>query len=67
VAFAARYAPNTTKICCPVLFHNGIRAAEVKELNNSRANVTFGGNSFEIKTTRCGRKLANVLSRSGNL
>ena len=60
-AFAARYAPNTAKICRPVLFHNGIRAAEVKELNTSRSKVTFAGNSFEIKTTRCGGKLANVL------
>lgn len=61
-AFAADYVPSGFKgVCHPVLFHNGINRAEVRQLNKSQSRVRFGGKLFEIKTARCGGKLANVL------
>ena len=60
--FAAAYTPyNCKSICHPVLFHNGINRAEIRQLKNSRSKVHFRGNSFEIKTARCGGKLADML------
>ena len=61
-AFAATYTPSDPKsICHPVLFHNGINRAEIRQLKNSRSKGHFRGNSFEIKTARCGGKLADML------
>ena len=61
-AFAADYIPSGSKnICHPILFHNGISRAEVRQLKSSQSKVHFRGKSFEIKTARCGRKLADVL------
>ena len=61
-AFAIDYTPRNVKsICHPVLFHNGISRAEVRQLSKSQSRVRFRGKSFEIKTARCGRKLADVL------
>ena len=61
-AFAADYVPRgSNSICCPVLFHNGISRMEIRQLNKSQAQIRFRGQSFEIKTTRCGEKLADVL------
>lgn len=61
-AFAADYVPSGSKgVCHPVLFHNGISRSEVRQLNKSQSRVRFGGKLFEIKTARCGGKLANVL------
>ena len=61
-AFAIDYTPRSVKsVCCPVLFHNGISRAEVRQLSKSQSKVHFRGKSFEIKTARCGGKLANVL------
>ena len=61
-AFATAYIPSGSKsICHPVLFHNGISKAEVRQLSKSQSKVHFRGKSFEIKTARCGGKLANVL------
>ena len=61
-AFATAYTPSGFRsICHPVLFHNGISRAELRQLKNSQSKVHFRGKSFEIKTERCGGKLANVL------
>ena len=61
-AFAIDYTPRSVKsVCYPVLFHNGISRAEVRQLNKSQSRVPFQGKSFEIKTTRCGGKLVDVL------
>ena len=61
-AFAIDYTPRNVKSTChPVLFHNGISRAEVRQLSKSQARVRFRGKSFEIKTARCGRKLADIL------
>ena len=60
--FADRYVPKISKIRChPVLFHNGISRAEVRQLNKSQSKIRFRGQAFEIKTARCGGKLAGVL------
>ena len=60
--FAAGYTPSGSKsICHPVLFHNGISRMEVRQLNKNQSRVRFRGESFEIKTARCGGKLADVL------
>ena len=62
-AFAANYIPSGSKnVCHPILFHNGISKAEVRQLKSSRSKVHFRGKSFEIKTARCGGKLVDVLS-----
>lgn len=62
-AFAADYIPSGSKnVCHPILFHNGISRAEVRQLKSSRSKVHFRGKSFEIKTARCGQKLTDVLS-----
>ena len=61
-AFAIAYAPRGFRsICHPVLFHNGISRAELRQLKNSRSTVHFRGKPFEIKTARCGSKLTDVL------
>ena len=61
-AFAIDYTPENVKsICHPVLFHNGISRAEVRRLSKNQSKVRFGGKLFEIRTTRCGRKLADIL------
>ena len=60
--FAAGYTPRGSKsICHPILFHNGISRSEVRQLNKNQSRIRFRGKSFEIKTTRCGRRLADVL------
>lgn len=62
-AFAADYVPSGSKnVCHPILFHNGISRAEVRQLKSSGSKVHFRGKSFEIKTARCGQKLTDVLS-----
>ena len=62
-AFAVDYTPRGAKnICRPILFHNGISRAEVRQLSKNQSRVHFLGKSFEIKTARCGDKLANVLT-----
>ena len=62
--FAAAYTPRgSVSICCPILFHNGISRAEVRQLSKNQSRVRFQGKSFEIKTARCGDKLADVLPR----
>ena len=61
-AFATTYTPSGSNcICHPVLFHNGISRAEVRQLSKNQSRVRFQGKSFEIKTARCGGKLADVL------
>lgn len=61
-AFAIDYTPRGVKsICRPILFCRGISTAEVERLKKPQSQVPFGGKSFEIKTARCGRKLADVL------
>ena len=61
-AFAADYIPSgSISLCHPILFHNGISRAEVRRLKSSQSKVHFRGKSFEIKTARCGGKLADVL------
>lgn len=61
-AFAIDYIPNGVKsICHPILFCNGMSKAEYRQLKKKRSQVPFGGKSFEIKTARCGDKLADVL------
>lgn len=60
--FAAAYTPRGSEsICRPILFHNGISKAEVRQLSKSQSRIHFRGKSFEIKTARCGGKLADVL------
>lgn len=60
--FAAAYTPRGSEsICRPILFHNGISRVEVRQLSKSQSRVRFRGKSFEIKTARCGGRLANVL------
>ena len=60
--FAAAYTPRGSKsICRPILFHNGISRAEVRQLSKNQSRVHFRGKSFEIKTARCGDMLASVL------
>lgn len=60
--FAIDYTPRGVKsICRPILFCNSISTAEVKRLKKPQSQVPFGGRSFEIKTARCGDKLADVL------
>ena len=67
-AFAIGYTPRGVKsICRPILFCRSISTPEVKQLKKPQSNVPFGSKSFEIKTARCGAKLANVLSRSDSL
>ena len=62
-AFATTYTPSGSNcICHPVLFHNGISRAEVRQLSKNQSRVRFQGKSFEIRTARCGGKLADVLS-----
>ena len=62
-AFAGDYVPRGSKSTChPILFHNGISRAEIRQLKNSQSKVHFRGSLFEIKTARCGGKLADVLS-----
>ena len=61
-AFAIDHTPKNLKgICHPVLFHNGISKAEVRHLRKNQSKVRFGGKLFEIRTTRCGRRLADIL------
>ena len=61
--FATAYIPSASKtICYPVLFHNGISKAEITRLKKNHSRVRLRGKSFEIKTARCGGKLADVLS-----
>ena len=63
-AFAIDYTPRGVKsICCPILFCNGMSKAEYRRLKKHQSQVPFGGKSFEIKTARCGDKLADVLPR----
>ena len=60
--FAIGYTPKKYKnICRPVLFHNSISRSEVTQLKKDMSKVLFCGNSYEIKTARCGSKLADVL------
>lgn len=62
--FAINYTPRRVKsICRPILFCRNISTAEVKQLKRPYSKVPFRGKSFEIKTARCGDKLANVLPR----
>ena len=61
-AFAIDYTPRGVKsICRPILFCRSISTAEVKQFKKPQSQVPFAGRSFEIKTARCGRKLADVL------
>ena len=61
-AFAIDYTPRGVEsICRPILFCNSISTAEVKRLKKPQSQVPFSGKSFEIKTARCGDKLADVL------
>ena len=61
-AFAIDYTPRHVKsICHPILFCRSISTAEVKRLKKPQSKVPFGGKPFEIKTARCGDKLADVL------
>ena len=63
-AFAIDYTPKGVKsICHPILFCNGMSKAEYRQLKKPQSQVPFGGKSFEIKTARCGDKLAGVLPR----
>ena len=62
-AFAIDYTPSGVKsICRPILFCNGMSKAEYRQLKKPQSQVPFSGESSEIKTARCGEKLANVLS-----
>ena len=64
-AFAIDYTPRSVKsVCRPILFCKSISTAEVKQLKKPQSKVSFGGKSFEIKTARCGDKLANALPRT---
>ena len=61
-AFAVDYIPSGSKsVCYPFLFHNGISKAEVRQLSKSQSRIRLQGKSYEIKTARCGGKLADVL------
>lgn len=61
--FAADYVPSGSKgVCHPVLFHNGLSRAEVRQLSKSQSRIRLQGKSFEIKTARCGGRLSDVLS-----
>ncbi len=61
-AFAADYTPKGVKsICRPILFCKSISKAEYRQLKKPQSRVPFGGQPFEIKTARCGGKLAGVL------
>lgn len=51
---------NIKCICRPILFHNSISRAEVTQLKKAHSKVHFKGNSYEIKTARCGTKLTDV-------
>ena len=63
-AFAIGYTPRGVKVICrPILFCRSISTAEVKQLKRPHSKVPFRGKSFEIKTARCGDKLANALPR----
>ena len=60
--FAAKYTPNGPKsICYPVLFHSRISTSEIRQFKRHQRRINFRGRSFEIKTARCGSKLADVL------
>ena len=62
-AFAINHTPKNVKtICRPVLFHNGISRSGIRQLNKSQSRVRFQGKLFEIRTTRCGGKLRDVLT-----
>ena len=64
-AFAADYIPRGVKsICHPILFCQSIHKSEHRQLKKPQSKVPFGGERFEIKTARCGDKLANVLPRN---
>ncbi len=58
---AASYSPiNLESICRPILFHNSISRAEVTQLKKDHSGIYFNGNSYEIKTARCGTRLTDV-------
>ena len=61
--FADAYVPCGFKsICHPVLFQKrSLSTSEFRQLKKPQSKVCLGGRSFEIKTARCGRKLADVL------
>lgn len=61
--FADDYVPCGFKnICHPVLFHRrSLSTAAYRQLKKPESQVSFRGRSFEIKTARCGAKLADVL------
>ena len=61
-AFADDYTPRDVRsICHPILFCQSINKLEYRQLKKPQSKVAFGGERFEIKTARCGDKLANVL------
>ena len=61
--FADDYVPCGFKSTChPVLFHKRpLSTAAYRQLRKPESQVLFGGKLFEIKTARCGDKLADVL------
>ena len=63
--FAAIYTPcNCKSVCQPVLFHKRpLSTAEYRQLKKPKSKIFFRGEPFEIKTARCGNKLADVLPR----
>ena len=67
--FSDDYVPCGFKnICHPILFHKRpLSKIQLRELRKPESRVPFGGRSFEIKTARCGDKLADVLSQTDNL
>lgn len=64
--FATRFVPRTVNtVIVPILFHGkGIRATELKELNRKRTRIRFGGKVTDIRITRCGNRLADVLKQA---
>jgi hypothetical protein len=61
-AFAIDYTPRGIRsICRPILFCRSISTAEVRHLKKPQSKVLFGGRPSEIKTARCGDRLAGVL------
>lgn len=62
-AYADSLTPSgSTILLIPILFHNHLSRAEIRQLRKSESSIQFRGKNYEIKTARCGRKLAEMLT-----
>ncbi len=61
-AYAEAFIPNKSKTTLfAFLFHNHLSKSEIRQLKKSQSRILFDGKSYEIKTARCGSKLADMM------